>query len=97
MLNRRQSKTDALRQAAGSPKVIATVAIAAAAGAAGVAGRRRGGRSDAAQVDGYCMKERKHVAIKDPVQTTMKNGRPAIRGFCPDCGTKIFKIGSMPA
>jgi hypothetical protein len=25
----------------------------------------------------------------------MKNGRPAIQGTCPDCGTKIFKIGKL--
>jgi hypothetical protein len=47
-------------------------------------------------VEGYCVRERKKVAIKDPVQTTMKNGKPAIRGVCPDCGTKIFRIGSLP-
>ena len=35
--------------------------------------------------------------IKDPQQITMKNGRPAIQGTCPDCGTKIFKIGKMEA
>jgi hypothetical protein len=29
------------------------------------------------------------------VQVTMKNGRPAIQGTCPDCGTKIFKIGKL--
>jgi hypothetical protein len=46
-------------------------------------------------VEGYCVKERKKVTIKDPVQTTMKNGKPAIRGVCPDCGTKIFRIGSL--
>lgn len=44
---------------------------------------------------GYCVKERKKVEIKEPEQITMKNGRPAIRGTCPDCGTKIFKIGKM--
>jgi hypothetical protein len=44
---------------------------------------------------GYCVKERKKVEIKDPQQVTMKNGRPAIQGTCPDCGTKIFKIGKM--
>jgi hypothetical protein len=44
---------------------------------------------------GYCVKERKKVEIKDPVQVTMKNGRPAIQGTCPDCGTKIFKIGKL--
>jgi hypothetical protein len=41
------------------------------------------------------LKERKKVEIKDPQQVTMKNGRPAIQGTCPDCGTKIFKIGKL--
>lgn len=45
--------------------------------------------------EGYCVKERKKVEIKNPEQITMKNGRPAITGTCPDCGTKIFKIGKM--
>jgi hypothetical protein len=52
----------------------------------------KGGRSMA---EGYCVKERKKVEIKDPQQVTMKNGRPAIQGTCPDCGTKIFKIGKL--
>jgi hypothetical protein len=30
-------------------------------------------------------------------QVTMKNGRAAIQGTCPDCGTKIFKIGKLEA
>jgi hypothetical protein len=45
--------------------------------------------------EGYCVKERKKVEIKDAKQVTMKNGRPAIQGLCPDCGTKIFKIGKL--
>ena len=45
--------------------------------------------------EGYCVKERKKVEIQDPQQVTMKNGRPAIQGTCPDCGTKIFKIGKL--
>jgi len=44
---------------------------------------------------GYCVKERKKVEIVNPQQVTMKNGRPAIQGTCPDCGTKIFKIGKL--
>ena len=36
--------------------------------------------------EGYCVKERKKVEIKDAKQVTMKNGRPAIQGVCPDCG-----------
>ena len=54
--------------------------------------RRKEARS---MPEGYCVKERKKVEIKDPQQVTMKNGRPAIQGTCPDCGTKIFKIGKL--
>ena len=41
---------------------------------------------------GYCVKERKKVEIQEARQVTMKNGRPAIQGVCPDCGTKIGKL-----
>lgn len=44
---------------------------------------------------GYCVKERKKIVIKDPVGVTLKNGRPAVSGTCPDCGTKVFKIGKL--
>jgi hypothetical protein len=52
-------------------------------------------REGGSMPEGYCVKERKKVEIKDPKQVTMKNGRPAIQGTCPDCGTKIFKIGKL--
>ncbi len=44
---------------------------------------------------GYCVKEKKKVEIKDPEQVKLKNGRDAVQGTCPDCGTKIFKMGKM--
>jgi len=44
-------------------------------------------------VTGYCLKDKKNVEIKDPQNITMKNGKPAITGTCPNCGTKIFNIG----
>jgi hypothetical protein len=44
-------------------------------------------------VEGYCVKCRAKKEIKNAKQVTMKNGRPATEGQCPDCGTKIFKIG----
>jgi len=44
-------------------------------------------------VQAYCFKCRKKVEIKDPKKVTLKNGRPAIRGLCPACGTKVFRIG----
>jgi hypothetical protein len=41
---------------------------------------------------GYCTKQRKRVEIKDPRQVTLKNGRQAIQGTCPDRGATVFKI-----
>src|SRR5438067_753114 len=52
-------------------------------------------KGGAVMAQGYCVKERKKVEIQNPQQVTMKNGRPAIQGVCPDCGTKIFKIGKL--
>ncbi|HLE96468.1 MAG TPA: DUF5679 domain-containing protein [Candidatus Thermoplasmatota archaeon] len=44
--------------------------------------------------EAYCVKCGAKREIKDPVQVTMKNGRPATQGTCPVCGTKVFKIGA---
>jgi hypothetical protein len=60
-------------------------------------GRTAAGKEASTMPEGYCVKERKKVEIKDAKQVTMKNGRPAIQGVCPDCGTKIFKIGKLEA
>lgn len=43
--------------------------------------------------EGYCVKCKSKREIKDGQEITMKNGRPATQGICPECGTKIFKIG----
>lgn len=40
------------------------------------------------------MKCRKEVEIKNPKIKTLKNGRKAVVGVCPVCGTKIFKFVS---
>jgi hypothetical protein len=42
----------------------------------------------------YCVKCKTKREMKDAVQITMKNGRPATEGKCPECGTKMFKIGA---
>jgi hypothetical protein len=48
--------------------------------------------------EAYCVKCKTKRQIKDAVQITMKNGRPATQGKCPECGTKMFKIGAdVPA
>ncbi len=41
----------------------------------------------------YCVKCRAKREIKNPEPITFKNGRPATRGTCPTCGTKVFRIG----
>ncbi len=41
----------------------------------------------------YCMKCRTKREMKNPEKVTLKNGRPATRGTCPNCGTKMFRIG----
>jgi DNA-directed RNA polymerase subunit RPC12/RpoP len=46
-------------------------------------------------VEAYCVKCRKKVEMKDAQKVTMKNGKPAMQGVCPNCGTKVFKIGAQ--
>lgn len=41
----------------------------------------------------YCVKCKAKREMKGEKQVTMKNGRPAVQGICPVCGTKMFKIG----
>jgi uncharacterized Zn finger protein (UPF0148 family) len=43
-------------------------------------------------MEGYCVKCKAKKEIKDPVEVTMKNGRKAIKGKCPTCGTGMFRI-----
>ena len=42
--------------------------------------------------EGYCVKCKAKKEIADGVEETMKNGRKAIKGKCPTCGTVMFKI-----
>jgi hypothetical protein len=42
--------------------------------------------------EGYCVKCKSKKEIADAVEEVMKNGRRAIRGRCPTCGTVMFKI-----
>jgi len=45
--------------------------------------------------DAYCVKCKTKRTIKNPEESIMKNGRPAIRGFCPVCNSKVFRIVKM--
>ncbi|MEI8333571.1 MAG: DUF5679 domain-containing protein [Chloroflexota bacterium] len=43
--------------------------------------------------EAYCVKCKAKREVKDPSHVTMKNGKPALTGICPVCGTKLYKIG----
>jgi uncharacterized Zn finger protein (UPF0148 family) len=42
--------------------------------------------------EGYCVKCKAKKEIAEGVEEVMKNGRKAIKGKCPTCGTVMFKI-----
>ena len=44
------------------------------------------------RITAYCVKCRTKKEMKNPSSVTLKNGRPAIQGICPRCGTKMFRI-----
>ena len=42
--------------------------------------------------EGYCVKCKAKRNMVDTERVTMKNGKPAMKGKCPDCGTGMYKI-----
>lgn len=42
--------------------------------------------------DGYCVKCKAKREMVDAKETTMKNGRKAMKGKCSKCGTGMYKI-----
>jgi ribosomal protein S27E len=42
--------------------------------------------------EGYCVKCKAKKEITEAVEVTTKNGRKAIKGKCPTCGTVMYKI-----
>ena len=43
-------------------------------------------------MEARCMRCRKQVPISNEEEVTMKNGMKAVKGNCPECDTKVFKI-----
>lgn len=43
-------------------------------------------------VEAYCVKCKAKRDMKDPKENIMANGRKAMKGTCPVCGTGMFKI-----
>ena len=44
-------------------------------------------------VEGFCVKCKAKREIQNLTNITLKNGKPAIKGTCPVCGTTIIVIG----
>ena len=45
-------------------------------------------------IEAYCVKCKAKKEMKDPTESTTKNGKPITKGVCPDCGTTICRIGA---
>ncbi len=43
----------------------------------------------------YCRKCKTKRKIKNPKQTTMKNGKVCVKGFCSVCKGKVFRVGKI--
>ncbi|MFH1577574.1 MAG: DUF5679 domain-containing protein [Candidatus Omnitrophota bacterium] len=41
---------------------------------------------------GYCVKCKSSKEMKDAQESTLKNGRRALKGKCSDCGTNMCRI-----
>lgn len=42
--------------------------------------------------EAFCVKCRKKVTVRNPQTVTLKNGRKAIKGTCPTCGTTVYRF-----
>jgi hypothetical protein len=59
-----------------------------------IRGRWFGAGGDSPMVQGYCVKCRAKREISNAVAVKLKNGKPAMKGKCPVCGTTIMRIGA---
>ncbi len=46
--------------------------------------------------EAYCVKCKAKRDMTNVSRVTMANGRPALKGQCPVCGTGMFKILATP-
>lgn len=48
-------------------------------------------------MEGYCVKCKAKREISNPQAVFTATGAPAVKGVCPVCGTKMFRMGRIPA
>ena len=44
---------------------------------------------------GYCVKCKKQVDIKNPVESKTSKGTKIAKGKCPSCGTTVCRMGGI--
>ena len=44
---------------------------------------------------GYCVKDKKMVEMKDPVESLTAKGVKIAKGKCPICGTTVCRMGGI--
>ena len=52
----------------------------------------KAGKTPMAADEGYCVKCKAKRVMTNVKKVKMANGRPALKGTCPVCGTGMFKI-----
>ena len=57
-----------------------------------MAHRSAGPHEQGGEMEAYCVKCKCKREMKDAQQVTMKNGRKAMKGRCPTCGTGLYRI-----
>ena len=45
-------------------------------------------------MEAYCVKCKAKKEMQNPEEVTLKNGRKALKGKCPDCGTTMCAMMS---
>ena len=44
------------------------------------------------KMEAYCVRCKGKKEMKEAEKVIMKNGRTAMKGKCPDCGTRLYRI-----
>jgi hypothetical protein len=56
------------------------------------AAKKAAKKTPMAEGEGYCVKCKAKRMMANVKRVKMANGRPALKGTCPVCGTGMFKI-----
>ncbi|MDF1514676.1 MAG: type I DNA topoisomerase [Anaerolineae bacterium] len=44
-------------------------------------------------IEAYCVKCKTKRVVQNPTPVFTKKGQPAVQGLCPECGTRMFRMG----